>query len=149
MREIHTEMIIDASPERVWHVLTDFAAYPEWNPLIREASGELVVGKRLRVKLALGKRTATIKPEVVRVEPNRELAWRGSLPIPGLFRGEHHFEIMRNGDTQVSFHHWERFDGILVGVLGGMLEQTKRAFEQMNVALERRATGAPASASSR
>lgn len=146
MREIHTEMIIDASPERVWQVLTDFRAYHEWNPLLREASGELVVGKRLRVKIAVGKRTLTIKPEVVRVDANRELAWRGSLPIPGLFRGEHHFEITRNGATQVSFHHWERFDGILVGVLGGMLEQTKRAFEQMNVALERRATAAPITA---
>ena len=142
MRELHTEIIIDAPPERVWQVLTDFNSFPEWNPLLREIRGELVVGKRLYVKLALGKRAVPIKPEVLRVEPNRALVWRGSLPIPGLFRGEHAFELEPQGKSQTRFHHWERFDGVLVRVLGPVLEQTKRAFEQMNVALDRRVVGA-------
>jgi hypothetical protein len=144
MAEIHTEMIIAASAERVWQVLTDLAAYPEWNPLVREAKGELVEGKSLRVKLALGKRSVPIKPKLLRVDPNRALVWRGSLPIPGLFAGEHSFEIISETPTQVRFHHWEKFNGLLVPVLGKMLEQTKRAFEQFNVALERRATGTAA-----
>ena len=144
MREIHTEMIIGTSAERVWNVLTDLAAYPEWNPLVREAKGELVVGKTLRVKLALGKRSVPIKPKLLRVEPNRALAWRGSLPIPGLFTGEHTFEIISETPTQIRFHHWEKFNGLLVPMVGKMLEQTKRAFEQFNVALERRATAAAA-----
>jgi uncharacterized protein YndB with AHSA1/START domain len=33
MKEIHTEIEINASAEKVWRVLTDFAAYSEWNPL--------------------------------------------------------------------------------------------------------------------
>ena len=141
MRELHTEIIIDAPPERVWQVLTDFAAFPDWNPLLREIRGELVVGKRLYVKLALGKHAVPIKPVVVRVEPNRALVWRGSLPIPGLFRGQHAFELEPQGQSQTRFHHWERFDGVLVRLLGSVLEQTKRAFEQMNVALDRRVVG--------
>jgi hypothetical protein len=140
MREIHTEMMIAASAERVWQVLTDLAAYPEWNPLVPEAKGELVVGKSLRVKLSLGKRSIAMKPMLVRVEPNRVLAWRGSLPIPGLFTGEHTFEIISETPDQVRFHHWEKFNGLLVPVLGKMLEQTKRAFDRFNVALERRVT---------
>lgn len=141
MRELHTEIIMDAPPERVWQALTDFAAFPEWNPLLRETRGELVVGKRLYVRLAVGKRTMSIKPEVIRVEPNRALVWRGSLPIPGLFIGEHSFELSPQGESQTRLHHWERFTGILVPVLGSMLEQTKRAFERMNVALDRRVVG--------
>jgi uncharacterized protein YndB with AHSA1/START domain len=31
MKEIYTEIEINASAEEVWHVLTDFGAYPEWN----------------------------------------------------------------------------------------------------------------------
>jgi uncharacterized protein YndB with AHSA1/START domain len=32
VRELRSEIEIDAPPERVWAVVTEFAAYPEWNP---------------------------------------------------------------------------------------------------------------------
>ena len=39
-RRIHSEMEIQASPDRVWEALTDFAAYPHWNPFIVQAAGQ-------------------------------------------------------------------------------------------------------------
>ena len=33
MHQIVTEIDIAASPERVWSILMDFSAYPQWNPL--------------------------------------------------------------------------------------------------------------------
>ena len=44
MRQIHTEIIIQASAQRVWDVLTDFEAYPQWNPLITSVQGQARVG---------------------------------------------------------------------------------------------------------
>ena len=32
MKSISTEVIIDANIEKVWKILSDFPAYPEWNP---------------------------------------------------------------------------------------------------------------------
>lgn len=55
MRELRREIEIDALPERVWAVVTDFAAYPEWNPFIRRISGELQPQGGARMKLQ-GKR---------------------------------------------------------------------------------------------
>jgi uncharacterized protein YndB with AHSA1/START domain len=43
MKELHSEIEIAASAERVWDILTDFAACPQWNPFIRRFSGELEV----------------------------------------------------------------------------------------------------------
>jgi uncharacterized protein YndB with AHSA1/START domain len=44
MNQLHTEIEINGPAERVWAVLTDFASYPEWNPFIRQVSGELNIG---------------------------------------------------------------------------------------------------------
>ena len=40
MKEVFSEIDIQAPAERVWQVLTDFASYPEWNPFIRRINGE-------------------------------------------------------------------------------------------------------------
>jgi uncharacterized protein YndB with AHSA1/START domain len=51
MNQLHTEIEIDAPAERVWGVLTDFAAYPQWNPFIRTISGKPSTDERLEVRL--------------------------------------------------------------------------------------------------
>jgi uncharacterized protein YndB with AHSA1/START domain len=49
---ISTTLDIDATPQAVWDVLTDFAAYGEWNPFIDRAEGTPEVGAKLLVHLA-------------------------------------------------------------------------------------------------
>ncbi len=41
MREILTNIQIDASESKVWKILTDFPKYKDWNPFIISASGEI------------------------------------------------------------------------------------------------------------
>ena len=50
--ELTTFVDIDATPERVWQVLSDLPAYAEWNPFITEAEGAFVVGERVSVAAA-------------------------------------------------------------------------------------------------
>lgn len=38
----HTEIIIDATPEQVWTVLTDTESYPNWNEIILKMDGKIV-----------------------------------------------------------------------------------------------------------
>mgnify|MGYP001826850995 CR=1 FL=1 len=86
MREIRTETQIDAPPEEVWRVLTGFAEYGEWNPYIPWLEGNLAVGERLRVRLALpGGSEMTIRPSVIRSDAPSEFRWLGHLLFPGLF----------------------------------------------------------------
>src|SRR4051794_25262595 len=34
------EIEIQAPPERIWEILTDFGAYPQWNPFMPRLDGE-------------------------------------------------------------------------------------------------------------
>jgi hypothetical protein len=141
MKELHTEIEIRASAERVWQLLTDFEKFPEWNPFLRRASGRIAVGARLKVFLQPpGARGITMKPKVIRMEPPRELRWLGHLFIPGLFDGEHIFIIEALGPGLVRFIQREVFSGILVPLFSRMLDKdTKRGFLEMNNALKTRA----------
>jgi hypothetical protein len=145
MKEIHTEIEINAPAEKVWRVLTDFAAYPEWNPFVRRADGEVSVGARLVVTIQpSGAKGMSFRPTVLVADPNRELRWYGQLWFPGLFEGEHSFSIEPLGDQRVRFVHRERFTGILVPLLTRMLDGgTRHGFELMNQALKLRAESAP------
>lgn len=138
MKELRTEIDIEASAERVWQLLTDFAGFPKWNPFIRSAKGETVKGARLEVFLQpSGARGMTFRPMVLKAEPNRELRWLGHLLIPGLFDGEHIFTIQPIGENRVHFVQREIFRGLLVPLfMLGMDADTLRGFEEMNRALK-------------
>src|SRR5918993_3352404 len=141
MKELHSEIEIAASTERVWDILTDFASYPQWNPFIRRISGELEVGGRLEVRLGPpDSRGITMRPTVLSAEPNRLIRWVGHLLVPGLFDGEHSLAIQPLEEDRVRFVQHEAFKGVLVRLLARSLDtSTLRGFEQMNGALKERA----------
>jgi hypothetical protein len=141
MKELRSEIEIDASAERVWQLLTDFAHFPQWNPFIRRASGNVKLGERLDVYMQpSGANGMTFRPTVLKAEPNRELRWIGHLLIPGLFDGEHIFNIEPLGTNRVRFVQREIFTGLLVPLLAKRLDtDTQRGFEEMNQALKVRA----------
>ena len=141
MKELRSRIEIKAPAERVWQVLTDFAAYPEWNPFIRRVNGQPEVEERLVVRMRpSGTRGMTFRPTVMKVEPNRQLRWLGHLLVPGLFDGEHIFEIEELDRARVLFIRREIFKGLLVPLLARSLDRnTQRGFEEMNRALRERA----------
>lgn len=140
-REIVTTVDIAAAPERVWRVLTDFAAYPEWNPFFPRMAGTLAPGAKLDAFMKpAGSRGMGFKPTVVAVEPNRELRWLGHLFVPGIFDGEHVFRLEETGPGRTRLHHSESFRGVLATLVLRLVESgTRQGFEAMNQALKARA----------
>ncbi|MCO6452662.1 MAG: SRPBCC domain-containing protein [Caldilineales bacterium] len=141
MKELRTEITIDAPVADVWRVLTDFAAYPDWNPFVRSIEGKLAIGAPLKVLLgASGSRTMTFKPTVTKLKPLEEFRWLGSLFFPGIFDGEHIFELQAKTPETTLFTQREEFNGFLVSlILGRTGADTRRGFEEMNAALKARA----------
>jgi hypothetical protein len=144
MNELHSQIEINASAERVWAILTDFASYPQWNPFIRRISPEPTTGERLKVRLeAPDSRGITLSPKVLAADPNHQLRWLGHLFVAGLLDGEHSFVIRSLEEERVVFLQRETFRGLLVALIARSLENsTLRGFEEMNRALKARAEAA-------
>jgi hypothetical protein len=140
VRQIQTSIDIVASPTRVWGVLTDFRAYATWNPFITSIDGKPQPEAQLKVTIAPpGRRPMTFRAVVLTATPRRELL-RGRLLLPGLFDGEHSFQLELLSTAGCRLHHTERFSGLLVGLMcGSLLDATREGFEAMNGALKRRA----------
>lgn len=140
-KDLHTQITINASPEKVWQVLTDFNKYPEWNPFIKSLEGEMILGSKFKVKIQPPNGNAMeFKPTLLVYSKNKEFKWLGHFGIKGIFDGEHRFQLIVNGNGSTTFIQSERFSGILIPFLKKMLEiDTKKGFELMNEELKKRA----------
>jgi hypothetical protein len=138
-REVSASVEIGAAPERIWHVLTDFGEYSNWNPFIRHIDGPLARGAELTFTVATGpERTVVARARILEIEVNRRLVWGGGLPL-GLFRGEHTFLIRPTARGAV-LENSERFTGPIAAltIRDARLQAQRQAFEAFNEALKRR-----------
>lgn len=136
--EIKTEINIVATPEKVWEVLTNFIAYPNWNPFIKSIKGHAGIGKKISVTIEPPEaKGMTFKAKIVTFIKHKELSWLGHLLLPGIFDGNHKFEILDNGNGTITFAQSEQFKGLLVPLFKKQLEtNTKNGFIEMNKKLK-------------
>jgi hypothetical protein len=139
MKQLHTEVTIDATPEDVWAVLMDFERYPEWNPFLVEMAGVAAEGQHLRVRFQPpGGRAVTMAPTVTEVRDGEVFEWLGHLGVPGVFDGRHRFEL-HPADHATRLTQGETFTGALVPLFARTLERkTAAGFAAMNDALKAR-----------
>lgn len=141
MKEIRTEINIDAPSEKVWKILTDFGAYPNWNPFIVSLTGNVKVGSIFKVVLHPPESgQMTFKPTCLSMEANKELTWLGKLLFPGIFDGKHIFTLQNMGSSKTKLVQREEFSGLLVPLLWKQLDKnTRKGFELMNQKLKEEA----------
>lgn len=136
-KELKTEILINAAPQKIWKILTDFENYPKWNPFITFIKGEAIVGKKISIKVEPpNSRAMTFEPEILVFETNKELLWLGHFLFSGLFDGEHKFELIDNGNGTTTFKQSEDFGGILVPCFGSSFDDTLEGFKAMNEKLK-------------
>ncbi|GHU04950.1 hypothetical protein AGMMS49960_21200 [Betaproteobacteria bacterium] len=134
-KQIETEIKISATPNTVWRILTDFAAYPDWNPFIQWVKGEVKEQNHINVRVVpTGSKGMTFNPIILSVIENKEIKWIGSVLFKGLFDGEHHLVIQENKDGTTTFSQREYFSGIFVGLFD--TKNTETGFHTMNQKLK-------------
>jgi len=141
MKQIITEIEIISSPAKVWGILTDFEKYQDWNPFIKQINGSDKEGGKLEVFIeSPGGKVMVFKPTIKKVEKNKKLSWLGRALMPGIFDGEHTFEIIEVRENSLKFVQSENYSGLIVPLIWRSIEENIRnGFSAMNQALKQRA----------
>ncbi|MGH4016662.1 MAG: SRPBCC family protein [Pseudonocardiaceae bacterium] len=144
MRELRSQVDIDAPPERVWEALTSFPTFPSWNPFIREAEGRLTPGARIKIKLRLGRWLVTFHPVLTVVDEPRELRWLARQWMPGIFDVDRRFLLEPLGRAGSRFVQSESGSGIFAPLLMLIMgARILRGYEEFNAAIKERVERAP------
>lgn len=139
MKELRTEIVIDATAKRVFRILTNMGRYVEWNPLIISAEGTISPNEDVNIIIRL--RNQQDMPYVVRIisiVPDQAFVWIGHFKMRGLLDGLHFFELFPEGDNRVRVVQREEFRGILVNFVWRSFLDTRmrEGFEAVNQSLK-------------
>ena len=139
MKEYIATGTINATPEAIWAILTNAAAYPEWDPSAERIEGRIAAGETIKAytKLAPGR---AFPAKITVFEPGREMMWVGGMPL-GLFKGVRTFTLTPKGNNSIEFTIREVFSGPLLPLFGGSLPDMTEPFKQFVAGLKARAEG--------
>jgi hypothetical protein len=140
MKGYHTTTVIAAPPTEVWRVLTDFEAYPDWNPLVARVDGRPGPGRRIGMHITpLGR---SYRPRITVWDPPRRLAWTSWELLPFLLSSVHYFRLDPTDDGGTRLHHGERFRGLATPLLRSLLmDRMHQAFIHHDLVLKQRVEG--------
>ena len=118
MKIFEAQIDINAPIEIVWQHLTDFSSYPDWNPFILWAEGDLREGSVVRFKVA--KQPMPFTAPITSLIPNREFIWEAKTPIPGL-QPKYIRRLEPLDDNRTRFINREEFAGWMVPLASPIL----------------------------
>jgi len=140
MKELRTEIEIQAPAERVWQAITELDKWSEWNPFIHHVDGKAKLGEKVDITAGSGSNEMILHCVVNKVEPNKELRWKYHVVLPFLFSGEHSFIIEQVEANKIRFIDREICNGLLVPTQAKNIDTiTRQGFEAMDKALKVRA----------
>jgi hypothetical protein len=134
-----SQVDVDAPADQVWAVLTDFPAYPIWNPFIYPLKGDPRAGSQLEVTIHPGTQVITYQATMLAVRPNSELTWSGQIASVGVFDTTYGFTIepLQPGRSRLVTH--EHHKGALVFLSLSLLKDVQSGLAIMIRAARTRA----------
>jgi hypothetical protein len=120
---------IQAPPARVWALLTDAAAYPEWNSTVIGIDGEIARGSRIALTARVQpKRAFNLTVEELEDGDSKRMVWADGMPL-GLFRGARSIEVVPT-DEGCEFAMEEEFTGLMAPLITKMIPDLQPSFDQ-------------------
>lgn len=130
---------IQAPPELVWSVITDFELYKEWNPFVIDCDAKLEPGAPISMLVRLGPREISQVETVSSVVDHKFFEYR-MRPIKPFLHScrQHHIESDGIGGTTYRSHF--ELNGWLSGLTALSIgNHLRHGFESMTDAVKQRA----------
>lgn len=124
--EVAVSLSINASPERLWAILTDAPGFARWNSTIETIEGSIAAGQAIQLKspMAPGQ---VFNLRVVEFTPNQAMSWQdGALPM---FKSTRRFTLQPQAGGGTVFGMSEIFIGLMMPMIAPKLPDFGPAFE--------------------
>jgi uncharacterized protein YndB with AHSA1/START domain len=139
---------IDASPEMVWSVITDFACYKEWNPFVIDCDAKLEPGAPISMRVRLGPREISQVETVSSVVEHMLFEYRMKPIKPFLYSYRQH-HVTSNGMGGTTYRSYFELNGWLSGLTDlSVGKHLRHGFESMTDALKQRSESLASGSSS-
>lgn len=136
-KSVHTEIVINAEPEKVWHVLSSTDQYPDWNPTFIKADGRYVEGEKVKYRFKEDEdKEYDIESTVKKVEENKFLNQQGGMW--GIITFDHQYKLEKVSEGTKLIQH-EKYAGLYVPFWNP--DGVEAVYERANVALKSRVEG--------
>ena len=136
MRSYEATSAIQATPERVWSILTDAGAWPAWDSGVTKVDGRLALGENLTVAVEANPgRPFPVK--VVELSAPERMVFLGGMPA-GLFTGRRTYSLVPEGDG-TRFTMREEYTGPLAGMMFKSIPDLGPSFRRFAEGLKQRA----------
>jgi hypothetical protein len=144
--KVSSDIPLEATPDQVWAVLTDFASYPEWNPLIKAASGTPTPQGHIEVTVGyLGSDLLTGSAEVTGWVPGKYFSFVIRKGPNWWYQEEHIFRIKEKDSGKIVFYNEIYATGLSLRFgRKNASHRMRYAVDQMNEALQDRLKAAQA-----
>jgi uncharacterized protein YndB with AHSA1/START domain len=127
---------INATPERVWPILTDAAAWPTWDSGVAKVDGRVALGETVSITVKANPGRA-FPVKVVQLDAPGRMVFLGGMPL-GLFRGRRTYTLEPEG-AGTRFTMREEYTGPLAGMITKSIPDLGPSFRQFADGLKRRA----------
>jgi hypothetical protein len=127
---------IAATPEKVWAVLVDGAAWPSWDSGVDSVDGTIAPGKKIKIqsKVSPGR---TFPVKVTEFGEPGSLEFTGGMPF-GLFKGVRRYSLTAQPGGGTLFSMREEYTGPLAASIGKSIPDLNPSFTQFATGLKAR-----------
>ena len=111
--KVENRIGVQAPPEVVWEILSDLSGWGRWCPIYPRAAGELHIGARLELTLALpGLPEREFSARLIDWVPEEQILW-ADAPWRGWVRTARYIEIEKLSETSCIVSNGEQIEGFL------------------------------------